>query len=149
MGPQKTATDSVKIFLVEDNLGDVGLVREVLRERQITAKLEHYENGQDARAAIASMTDLPDLVLIDINVPRISGLELLAIIRSQASTAGLPTAVLTSSQNPADKAEAERLDATAFIVKPLGFPEFMNDVGAAIQGLLKRNDQKAQTSAYG
>ena len=63
---------AVRIMLVEDNVADVLLLKESLRHLAISFNLEHYENGEDAANAIAAMTDPPDLILLDINVPRVT-----------------------------------------------------------------------------
>jgi two-component system response regulator len=126
----------VHIVMVEDNPPDVLVFREALRRRGIAYTLDHYANGEDAAEAIQAMTVAPDLFVVDLNIPRIHGLEVLRIIRGQAVTALAPVAILTSSQAGADKARANELGANLYLVKPDGFKEFVNGVGANIEEFL-------------
>lgn len=127
----------VRIVLVEDNPADVLLLKETLRQMGTLFTLEHYANGEDAANAIAAMTGVPDLFLLDVNIPRMNGLELLTLIRGHEATATATVAIFTSSQAPDDRTNAERLGADDYIVKPLGYYEFMDQVGPAVQRLLE------------
>jgi DNA-binding response OmpR family regulator len=121
-----------RIFIVEDNPADVLLVREALNNRGVTFSLEHHSNGEDAAKAIAAMMDAPKLFVLDLNVPRVHGFELLRIIRACPAVSHVPVAILTSSQAPTDRARSEQYGADAYIVKPQGYDEFVTLVGAAI-----------------
>ena len=127
-----------RIVIAEDNAADVLLLKEVLRQINVRFSLEHYGNGEDAAKAIADMTNCPDLFLLDINIPRIDGLELLSLIRRREVTAHATVAMFTSSKTPADQREAERRGADDYIVKPTGYHEFVAGVGGAIRRLLER-----------
>ena len=127
---------NIRIVIVEDNPVDVLLVREVLNNCGVTFTLEHYSNGDDAAKAIAAMIDAPKLFLLDLNVPRVHGLELLRIIRACPAVSEAPVAILTSSQAPEDRGRSEQYGADAYIDKPHGYHEFVTLVGAAIGGLL-------------
>lgn len=129
---------AVHVVLVEDNPLDVLVFREALRRRGIEFRLEHYANGKEAAKAIASMTQPPDLFVLDLNVPRIHGLELLRAIRELPAIAPAAVAILTSSPAPADRARAEESGADLYLVKPDGFQEFVNQIGAAVEQLLNR-----------
>jgi len=122
--------------VVEDNPPDVLLLKETLKHRQIAFMLEHYANGEDAAKAFRSMTRVPDLILLDLNVPRVNGFELLVLIRRHPVLSQAKVAVFTSSRLPGDKIQSEQLGADAFITKPLGLQEFLGTVGAAIAKLL-------------
>lgn len=125
-----------RIMAVEDNPADVLLLKEVLAHLAVPYDLKHYDNGEDAAKAITAMTICPDLILLDINIPRIDGLELLGLIRRRETTARCLVAILTSSRAPSDRSEAEKLGADDYIVKPTGYFEFLNTVGPALQRLL-------------
>ena len=125
-----------RIFVVEDNPVDVLLFREALNNRGLTFSLELHSNGEDAAKAIPALIDAPELFVLDLNVPRVHGLELLRIIRACPGVSQVPVAILTSSQAPADRARSERYGADAYVVKPQGYHEFVTVVGSAIGGLL-------------
>ena len=127
----------VRIMLVEDNPADVLLLREVLHQQGIEFSLDLYTNGEDAATAIADMPAPPNLIVLDINVPRVDGLELLERIRSNPVMGKGTIAILTSSQAASDRNEAEKLGVDAYIVKPLGYHEFLSHVGGAIKRLLE------------
>lgn len=128
----------VDIVMAEDNPPDMFVFRESLRRRGIAFELENYTNGEEAAKAIAAMTSPPDLFVLDLNIPRIHGLELLRTIREHPLTASTPVAILTSSQADSDRTQAANYGADLYLVKPDGFKEFVDRVGAAIEELLKQ-----------
>jgi DNA-binding response OmpR family regulator len=137
-----------RVVIVEDNPADVLFVREALKQQGIAASLEHWVNGADARDALNRMREAPDLILLDINLPRVSGFELLRIVRNHAVLTNVPVAIITSSLAAADKTTGEELGADAYIVKPSDYEEFMTGVGGEIARLLQRPiaaDGPAQT----
>ena len=127
-----------RIVLVEDNVPDVLLINEALQHQGVAYSLQHYLNGEDAAKAIAAGVDPPDLFLLDLNVPRVPGLELLHIIREQPVMARVPVAIITSSRAADDRALSEQLGADAYIVKPTSYTDFKTQVGQAIANLLRR-----------
>src|SRR5690348_6811856 len=116
-------------MVVEDNPADVLLVKETLHQKGVDCVLQKYTNGEDAAKEIEAMTEPPDLIILDINVSRIDGLELLRLIRSRGLIAKATVAILTSSQAPSDQTRAEQLGANMYIVKPPGYHEFLHTVG--------------------
>jgi len=128
----------VRIILVEDNPTDVLLVEETLKALQLEFTLQRYINGEQAARAFAGMTEPPDLILVDLNLPRIHGFELLQLIRANAALAHSTVAVLTSSTSAADRTSSEQCGADAHIVKPAGYYDFVAEVGGSIRILLER-----------
>jgi DNA-binding response OmpR family regulator len=126
----------IRIAIAEDNPADVLLVREALKSHGVTFSLEHYSNGEDAAKAIAAMVDPPGLFLLDLNLPRVHGLELLRMVRARAAVSAVPVAILTSSQTDEDRAQSAKYGADAYIVKPQEYYEFVTLVGDAIGALL-------------
>ena len=127
--------------MVEDNRGDVILVEEALRANRIRFELEVYADGD---AAVRGLTRrkgeakslLPQLILLDWNLPTIGGAEVLSTIRAFPGWSELPIAVLTSSSSPRDREDAARLGATRYIQKPMGLVEFIDGVGQGIRELV-------------
>lgn len=132
------------IVIVEDNPPDVLVFRECLRRRGIAFTIEHYLNGEDAAKAIVATTAPPDVFVLDLNVPRIHGLELLKVIRANPLTARAAVVILTSSRMADDRTRAEQEGADLYLIKPDGFREFVDRVGAAFEDFLNR-----KTSANG
>lgn len=137
--------------MVEDHLPDVMTFRESLARRGIAFTLEHYSDGEAAANAFAAMTAAPDLVVLDLQVPRIDGFDLLERIRGNAVTARTPVLVLTSSNAERDRVRAQQNGADSYLVKPSGFVEFMNAVASGIQRLLadRPGPQVRSTAAQG
>jgi len=108
----------VNLLLVEDNLGDVGLVREALKACQATVDLTVARDGQEAMALLERGDQRPDLILLDLNLPRMDGREFLARIKTHPELHRIPVIVLTSSSAPKDIVHAYELHANCYLVKP-------------------------------
>lgn len=110
----------MKLLLVEDNLGDVGLIREGLTSCGAKAALSVARDGVEALARLSSENgDRPDLILLDLNLPRMDGRELLARLKTDPELRRIPVIVFTSSSAPKDVSRAYELQANAYMVKPL------------------------------
>jgi len=127
---------NARLVVIEDNPADVLLLRDALTETGLACSVEQYTNGEEALKAIASMTEIPDLILLDLNLPRVHGFEILKAIRERPLLAGAKVAVLTTSRTAADQLQSQKLGANAYIIKPSGYEEFLTRVGAAIKRLL-------------
>jgi chemotaxis family two-component system response regulator Rcp1 len=124
-----TLARPVDILLVEDNPGDVRLTRELLKESKIHNNLTVVDNGEDAivflrRAAKHPDATLPDLILLDLNLPRKNGAEVLASIKNDPTMRRIPVVILTSSKAEEDIARAYDLHANCYISKPVGLEQF-------------------------
>ncbi len=128
------------IVLVEDNPADAYLLKLALEQNGIAFEMVQFQRGEDALLALSADNDapVPDLILLDLNTPRIDGFEVLAGIRENPSLAGVPVAIFTSSSSPADKHRAALLGSTAYIPKPTQLAAFLRDVGGAVKELLAR-----------
>src|SRR5437868_3457038 len=122
--------ERLRIVLIEDNPADVFMLREAFRRASLPCDVTHLNNGEKA-------VDLffgghhrdewrsPHLVILDLNLPRLDGLELLRAIRSNPEHRSLPVVVFTSSDSPLDRDAATALGIKAYIVKPSDLNEFM------------------------
>jgi CheY-like chemotaxis protein len=123
----------VEILLVEDNPGDVRLTQEVLSEARVNNNLYVVRDGQEALAFLRRrhpFTDSPrpDLILLDLNLPRKDGRELLADIKADADLKRIPVLVLTTSSADQDVLRTYELQANCYIIKPLGLEQFIDVV---------------------
>jgi two-component system, chemotaxis family, response regulator Rcp1 len=124
-----TLARSIDILLVEDNPGDVRLTRELLKGSKIHNNLTVVDNGEDAvaflhRGADDPHANLPDLILLDLNLPRKNGVEVLSSIKSDPELRRIPVVVLTSSKAEEDIAKTYDLHANCYISKPVGLEQF-------------------------
>ena len=127
-----------RIVIVEDNAGDVLFVREALKHQGIAFSMKHFASGDEALKALVGMQEAPDLILLDINLPRVSGFELLKVVRNHEVLWNVPVAIITSSVAAMDKTTGQRLGADAYIVKPSDYEEFITGVGGELARLVKR-----------
>jgi two-component system response regulator len=109
-----------RILLVEDNPGDAQLVRLALTDALPSARLSVAGDGEAALARLREQGDPPDLVLLDLNLPRLSGHEVLAAVRASedVTVRRLPVVVLSSSQEESDVARSYELGASSYVAKP-------------------------------
>ncbi|MCW2967989.1 MAG: Two-component system response regulator [Solirubrobacteraceae bacterium] len=127
----------MRILLVEDLSSDAVLLREALRDAGLDDDLVLAHDGREALDLLHSGKPLPQLVLLDLNLPKVSGREVLDEIRSDARLKELPVVVLTMSLSPADVSFAYRHLANAYVRKPNGF-EALSTVARAIRDFWTR-----------
>ena len=128
-------TRPVELLLVEDNPGDVRLTIEALKEGRVINNLIVVKDGQAAIAVLRrqgryAKAACPDLILLDLNLPRKSGLEVLAEIKEDPDLKQIPVVVLTTSQAEQDILRTYQLHANCYIVKPVDLNQFMAVVQA-------------------
>ena len=121
-----------RVLLVEDNEADVVLLQEALREGGVDLHLSVALDGEQAMADLRGADELPDFVLLDLNLPRKDGREVLVEMKSDPALSAVPVIVLTTSQSPSDVAFAYRNHANAYVRKPNGLDQLI-DVTRAIR----------------
>lgn len=119
----------VEILLVEDNLADVRLTQETLKEEKLNNNLNVVNDGVEALAFLRREGQYinavrPDLILLDLNLPRKDGREVLAEIKNDPDLKTIPVVVLTISEAEKDVLQSYRLYANCYIVKPLDLNQF-------------------------
>lgn len=120
------------ILLVEDNPADLDLTRRAFQRSRLVNPLQVARDGQEAVDFIARWRDgepLPLVVLLDLKLPRIHGLEVLRQYREDPVSRALPVVALTTSDEDADIDSAYRLGANSYIIKPVGFENFVQVAG--------------------
>ena len=117
-----------KILLVEDNPDDERLTIRALRKGNIANDILVARNGEEALALVLNAEPLPCVVLLDLKLPKIDGLEVLQHIRSNERTRLLPVVVLTSSSEDRDIIESYNLGANSYVRKPVDFDQFTEAV---------------------
>lgn len=126
-------TEPIKILMVEDNPGDARLAEEALKDSKINNSLYHVEDGVEAmrflrRQAEYSDAPQPDLVLLDLNLPRKDGREVLAEIKEDPKLKLVPVVVMTTSEAERDLVKSYDLHANAYVVKPIDLERFIEVV---------------------
>jgi chemotaxis family two-component system response regulator Rcp1 len=125
--------EGIEILLVEDNPGDVRLTREALRDGKIVNSLHVAEDGVDALAFLRREGKhrnavRPELILLDLNLPKKDGREVLAEIKADEDLKRIPVVVLTSSQAEQDIVKSYNLHANCYVTKPVDLDQFITVV---------------------
>lgn len=120
----------VEILLIEDNPGDIRLTQEALKDARMSNNLSVAEDGVEALAYLRGEgpyagAPRPDLILLDLNLPRIDGREILEEIKADANLRRIPVVVLTTSSDEQDIAACYDLHANCYITKPVDLNQFL------------------------
>jgi len=123
----------VEILLVEDSPSDTDLTIEAFQEGDIPSNLNHVEDGVEAMEFLGRKNSYanaprPDLILLDLNLPRKDGREVLSELKSDPELCTIPVVVLTTSKDDKDIEQAYQLQANCYIAKPVDFEQFVNVV---------------------
>ncbi|MBV9611221.1 MAG: response regulator [Acidobacteriaceae bacterium] len=125
---------SLKILLVEDSPSDVRLIREALKETPVPVQITVARDGVEAIEYLhqteVGLATRPDLMLLDLNLPRKNGREVLAEVKSSPSLKQIPVLIMTSSKSDEDVEQAYSLNANCYIAKPADLNEYQNVVRA-------------------
>ena len=121
----------IEVLLVEDSPGDVRLTQEAFRDANQAIRLHVATDGVEAmnflkRVGIHAQSPRPDLILLDLNLPKMDGREVLAHIKEDASLKTIPTVILTTSDAEADIVKSYQLQANCYLSKPVQLDEFEN-----------------------
>ncbi len=142
--------EGVEILLVEDNPSYVELTLRALREiAKDSVRVDIAGDGERALAMLLSpkVYRLPRLVILDLKLPKLGGLEVLRQLRANPATRYLPVVMLTSSRVPSDVAESYRLGANSFVVRPMNFPTYLRVLSEIINYWLVTNEQPPESGA--
>jgi CheY-like chemotaxis protein len=129
--------DEIEILLIEDNPHEAELTIRSLRKNKLDGRLVHVSDGVEALDLIfpaglpddAPLPFHPKVILLDLKLPRVDGLEVLRKIKTDARTRMIPVVVLTSSREDRDVVESYQLGVNSYMVKPVNFADFSNAVG--------------------
>ena len=130
MNTSQNKPKQTEVLLVEDNLGDVGLAREAFRDVNSAVRLHLAADGIEAMAFLRKQgayndAPRPDLIVLDLNLPKMNGREVLAQIKSDANLKIIPTVVLSSSETEADVLMSYKLQANCYLRKPAQWDAFV------------------------
>ena len=130
----------MRIVLAEDNPGDVLLFREALRQSKLPCELVVARDGEQVLRLLEEAAQgggvSPDLIVLDVNLPKRTGQEVLRWVRGNRELEKIPVMMLTSSASPDDKTKAMLLGANLYVQKSSNLDEIL-EIGSTIQGLLK------------
>ncbi len=125
------------LLVIDDNPVDTALVYEAFGEVHPEVRISRTPSGAQALEHLRMSLEMPDLILLDLNMPGMNGLDVLAQIKADQRLSAVPTVILTSSKNPHDLAAAARLRPDGYLVKPILWDEFVDLVHALDQEYLQ------------
>lgn len=126
-------TAVIELLLVEDDPGDVLMTREALGDSKLLNNLNVVDNGEQALSFLRKEGEFanaprPDLILLDLNLPRLDGREVLATVKADPDLRTIPVVVLTTSDAEEDVIRSYQLHANAYVTKPVDFESFVSVV---------------------
>lgn len=136
-----------EILIVEDNPYEADLVKRCLKKLLPPERVVHLDDGAEALDFILAQGDyafregagLPRLILLDIKVPKVSGIEILTRLRQNPKTALVPVVMFSSSREPRDLQDSYLMGANSYVVKPIDFTELENTINALVKYWLDIN----------
>ncbi|MBD1259666.1 response regulator [Maribacter polysiphoniae] len=114
----------MKILFIEDDTIETMKLHRTVSKLQMRFDIVEAKNGEEALAVLRSGDELPDIILLDLNMPRMSGIEFLRILKKDDKLKYLPTIVLTTSENRADLLECYRIGIAGYVIKPLKYADY-------------------------
>ena len=135
----------IEILIVDDNPGDVRLTAEALKDSKVQNRLHTAQDGMEAIAFLRRKGEyadapLPDLILLDLNMPRMNGSQLLAKVKEDSALKNIPVVILTGSREIDDIIKANNLRADYYVTKPIDLEEFIMAVKSIVDSLLNQRE---------
>ncbi len=124
---------SIRVLMVEDDTGDVDLTREALRDSKLAMDIQVVDDGEKALRLLRheppyEQAPRPDLIILDLNLPKIDGREVLKQVKTDPNLRTIPVVVVTTSDAEADIQRSYGLGANCYVTKPIGLDQFMKVV---------------------
>ena len=119
---------SLKILLVEDNLIEIMKMKRTISLLDLEHTIQEANNGEEALKFLESTSKLPDIILLDLNMPKISGIEFLKITKQNDDLKHIPVIILTTSSNQKDLIECYRTGMSGYVLKPLKYEDYVSKI---------------------
>lgn len=116
----------MNILFIEDDNIELMKLRRTVSKLKLKHVITEARNGEEALQKLGSDDALPDIILLDLNMPRMSGIEFLKILKSHDTLKYLPTVILTTSENRADLLECYKIGIAGYVIKPLKYEEYQS-----------------------
>lgn len=119
---------SLNILLIEDDTIEVMKLNRVIASLQIKPKIIEANNGEEALGILEKNDKKPDIILLDLNMPKLSGIEFLSILKNTETLKSIPAVVLTTSNNTKDVIECYKIGIAGYIIKPLKYEDYVSKI---------------------
>ena len=124
--------NSLKVLLIEDNMIEIMKMNRTVSLLKTKHEITEAKNAEEALAILEPKTNLPDIILLDLNMPKINGIEFLSILKADPDLRHIPTIILTTSDNRKDVLECYRIGISGYILKPLKYEEYVSKIEIAL-----------------
>jgi CheY-like chemotaxis protein len=118
----------LNILLIEDNIIEIMKMKRTNSSLDFGHNISEAKNGEDALKILEDNSNFPDLILLDLNMPKINGIEFLTILKKSDDLKHIPTVILTTSDNHKDLEECYRIGVSGYILKPLKFEDYVEKI---------------------
>ena len=118
----------LKILLVEDNLIGIMKMKRTISLLKLKHTIHEAKNGEEALMFLEDRANIPDIILLDLNMPKINGIEFLRIIKKDEDLKHIPTIILTTSSNQKDLLECYKTGMSGYVLKPLKYEDYVKKI---------------------
>ena len=118
----------LKILLIEDDIIEVMKLNRTITSLQLHHQIIEANNGEDALKILEDKNNLPDLILLDLNMPKLNGIEFLSILKNDNQLRHIPTVILTTSSNQKDLKECFKIGVSGYVLKPLKYEDYVSKI---------------------
>ena len=119
---------SLSILFIEDDVVESMKIDRVIKKLGLSHVLQKATNGEEALDILNNKVNLPDIILLDLNMPKMNGIEFLSILKKDEVLRHIPTIILTTSNNQRDLLECYKIGVSGYIIKPLKYDEYINKI---------------------
>tara|TARA_B100000768_G_C10976122_1_gene247802 strand:+ start:97 stop:510 length:414 start_codon:yes stop_codon:yes gene_type:complete len=119
---------NLNVLLIEDNIIELMKMKRTVSFLKLEHQIIEAKNAEIALEILEDKNPLPDLILLDLNMPKISGIEFLSILKNREEFSNIPTVILTTSNNQKDLEECYRIGISGYILKPLKYDEYISKI---------------------
>ncbi|MCH3882210.1 response regulator [Tenacibaculum sp. K20-16] len=118
----------INILLIEDNLIEIMKMKRTISLLKLDHTIHEAKNGEEALKILEDKSKFPDLILLDLNMPKISGIEFLTILKKDDDLKHIPTVILTTSDNQKDLEKCFEIGVSGYILKPLKYDDYVKKI---------------------
>ncbi|MGK0414347.1 MAG: CheY-like chemotaxis protein [Polaribacter sp.] len=118
----------LKVLLVEDNLIEIMKMKRTISLLKLKHTIHEAKNGEEALQFLEDKANIPDIILLDLNMPKINGIEFLKILKANDDLKHIPTIILTTSNNQKDLLECYKTGMSGYVLKPLKYEDYVKKI---------------------
>jgi CheY-like chemotaxis protein len=119
---------NLKVLLIEDNLIEIMKMKRTISLLKLEHTMQEAKNGEEALEILEDKSKFPDIILLDLNMPKMSGIEFLTIIKDSDELKHIPIIILTTSDNQKDLLECYRIGISGYVLKPLKYDDYVKKI---------------------